>query len=447
MRNNYLIIWWVRLVDLVRTWRYLLAAGLLVGTVLVGGILLLVGSSTKTVPLLVSDRACRVSGNDTWQQGLTSAELADLLKPGYFQRSSPPTRLTVVDRENGAALTLATTLDEKFQQRLIKLLHRYHPQLGAGVLLDLESGAVKAMGCYRNPEERGCIIPPSTANLCLCADFPAASLFKMVTAYGILCRRGVGRKSTFSLVGRRHTLYRYQLGLGKSRYRYRPEKVTLEEAFARSVNPVFGKIGIDYFPAPKLLELADRFAFNRQIEFDLPLAQSVVVAPEDDFRRAETACGFISTTRISPLHAALLAGAPLVGKGLKRPYLYQRVSDEQGAELYYHQPAPAALQLDHTGACRELVAMMRATVRYGTASKSFRHLKRRRVYKQWEIGGKTGSLDMPGCDNRCEWFAGFGCERKSGRKFAVSVALVHGEKRTISSAYIAAEMLAAALKR
>ena len=447
MRNNYLLIWWVRLVDLVRAWRYLLAAGLVAGTVLLGGILLLLGTSSKNVPLLVSENVCGLSGTQAWLQGLAPEELSGLLKASYFQRSSPPNRLTVVDRETGSALTLSTTLDEKLQNRLIKLLHRYHPQLGAGVLLDLDSGAVLALGCYRNPEERGCIIPLTSANLCLCADFPAASLFKMVTAYGILCRRGVGRKSTFPLVGRRHTLYRYQLGLGKSRYRYRPEKVTLEEAFARSVNPVFGKLGIDYFPAPKLLELAAVFGFNRQLEFDLPLAKSVILPPKDDFGRAETACGFISTTRISPLHAALLGGAPLVGKDLKRPYLYQRIIDADGAELYYHQPAPAALQLANAGACRELVAMMRATVRYGTASKSFRHLKRRRIYRQWEIGGKTGSLDMPGCDNRCEWFVGFGRKRSNGRKYAVSVALVHGEKRTISSGYIAAEMLAAALSR
>lgn len=447
MHNNYFLIWWVRLVDLVSTWRYLLAAGLVVGSVLLGGIFMLLGGSSKTVPLLLADNACSLSGRRVWRQGLAREEMAGLLPAGYFQRPSPPTRLTVVDRETDKALTLSTTLDSRLQGRLIKLLHRYHPQLGAGVLLDLESGAVRAMGCYRNPGERGCIVPPTTVNLCLCAAFPSASLFKIVTAYGILCRRGVGRKTTFPLVGRRHTLYRYQLGLGKSRYRWRPEKVTLEEAFARSINPIFGKIGIDYFPAPKLLELAGIFGFNRQLDFDLPLEPSLVVAPENDFRRAETACGFISTTRISPLHAALLGGAPLAGKKLPQPYLYERITDDRGAELYYHQPAPAAMRLENVKACRELVAMMRATVRYGTAVKSFRYLKRRRLYRELELGGKTGSLDMPNCDNRCEWFVGFGRHRRNGKRFAVSVVLVHGEKRTISAGYIAAEMLAAVLAR
>ncbi|MBN2707325.1 MAG: hypothetical protein JXR89_12925, partial [Deltaproteobacteria bacterium] len=94
----------------------------------------------------------------------------------------------------------------------------------------------------------------------------------------------------------------------------------------------------------------------------------------------------------------------------------------------------------------ELAAMMRATVKYGTASKSFRHLKRKKIYADWEIGGKTGSLDMPDSGRRCEWFAGFGKDPQHGRSVAAAVVLVHGELRTISSAFIAAEMLAAALQ-
>jgi cell division protein FtsI/penicillin-binding protein 2 len=237
------------------------------------------------------------------------------------------------------------------------------------------------------------------------------------------------------------------LGLGKSCYSYRPSEISFEKAFACSVNPVFGKFGIDYFPGRKLLELADIFDFNRPLTFDLEVSSSVVQASDTPYRRAETASGFIKTTTLSPLHAALIAGAPLSPGKLKQPFVVERVVAGDGAELFYHQESPAGLQLVDKEACAELVAMMRATVKYGTASKSFKHLKRKRSYRNWEVGGKTGSLDMPDSDQRCEWFAGFGRDLKSDRQVAVALVLVHGEKRTISSGYIAAELLAGALRK
>ncbi len=189
------------------------------------------------------------------------------------------------------------------------------------------------------------------------------------------------------------------------------------------------------------------FDFNRPLSFDLSVAPSVVRVSDTAYRRAETASGFIKTTTISPLHAALIAGAPLSPGKLKRPYVISRVTAEDGAELFYHQEAYSELQLVDEKACAELVSMMRATVKYGTASKSFKHLKRKKSFRNWEIGGKTGSLDMPNCDRRCEWFVGFGRDLKGDREVAVALVLVHGEKRTISSGYIAAELLAGALRK
>jgi len=446
LRNNLFHIWWARFRCWYLNWRYLLVSGLMLAVILGGGLCLLLGSETRKVPLLLADDACSLAEGNDWRQMLKPAELGSWLHDEAFSRLPVATEFEGATA-NGRRVKVFTTLDPEIQTTLIKLLRRYHPQLGAGVVIDLASGAVEAMASYRHRDEGGKILPREYGNLCLHSPFPAASLFKIVTAYGVLCRKGIDRHTTFPLVGRRHTLYRYQLGLGKSRYRYRPVAVSLEEAFARSVNPIFGKFGIDYFPPPKLMALGEKFAFNRDLGFDLPLERSLLVTPASDFERAETACGFIKSTRISPVHAALLAGAPLLGTALKQPYVVDRVIDAQGVELYSHRPEPAVLQLANAGACRELTAMMRATVRYGTAKKSFRHLKRRRIYRQWDLGGKTGSLDMPGNDHRCEWFAGFARDRKQGCRYAVAVVLVHGEKRTISSSYIAAELMAAELRK
>ncbi len=422
----------------------------LVGLLLLGGIFLLpVFKSEKLVPQLVGESCPLASAPDStwtcaWQNSFIPTEYPGLFPKNFF--SSLPFSAVLTDvAVAGHKLKVYTTFDEKLQTELIKLLHRYHPLLGAGVLFELESGTVAVMADYHHNGESGDAAAEKCDNLCLFSGFPAASLFKIVTAYGVLDKQKISRKTCYPVVGRHHTLYKYQLGLAKSRYRYRPEHISFEKAFARSINPVFGKFGIDYFSPDELLGLAESFAFNNPLSFDLPVAESRVKLPETPFQQAETSCGFINTTTLSPLHAALIVGAPLVPGKLPQPYLIRRIVDENGAEIFYHQPAKCNFQLHDKSACRELTAMMRATVRYGTARKSFRDVRRRRAFRKLEVGGKTGSLDMPESGHRCEWFAGFGRNPKTGKMVAVAVVLVHGEKRTISSGYIASELLAGAL--
>ena len=445
MRNNRWLIWWARIIrGGVSRARISIAGSVFL--VLAGLAFFLFGGASKSVPMLVAKDAFSSLGVSAWQQSLSVGELDSLLPENYFSTLPPTSTISSVSN-SGLPLSVFTTIDESLQFSLLKLLRRYHPQLGAGVLVNLKTGAIEAMAHYRHADENGTVLPQESVNLCLDASFPAASLFKIVTAYGVLERDGVTRHTSFPVVGRHHTLYKYQLGLGKSRYRYQPSNISFEKAFARSVNPVFGKFGIDYFPEHELLQLAESFDFNRPLSFDLSVASSVVQASETAYQRAETASGFIKSTRLSPLHAALIAGAPLFPGKLKQPYVIARVIAENGAELFYRQERQAAFQLTDRKACAELVAMMQATVKYGTASKAFKHLKRKRSFQNWVVGGKTGSLDMPNSDRRCEWFAGFGRDLKGDREVAVALVLVHGEKRTISSGYIAAELLAGALRK
>jgi len=403
------------------------------------------GLPLKKVPLLLAEDFSSPLEPAVWQQAVTATELAQLVPDRYFSASECKTTLPAISAA-GLPLTVYTSIDPELQKLLQLLLHRYKPQIGAGVLLDLESGAISAMAEYRHADEAGRIVDADVGPLCLTPIFPAASLFKIVTAYGVMEKSGVAGNARYPVIGRYHTLYKYQLGLATSRYRFREQHLSLEEAFARSVNPIFGRFGVDLFDAEELLELGRKFAFNRPLEFDLELPASKLAVTSNPYRRAEAASGFIKSTTISPLHAALLVGMPVAEGRLLRPYLVERVVAADGGEMFYRQEERPQVCLEDQKACVELVGMMRATVKYGTASKSFQHLKRKKVYADWDIGGKTGSLDMPDSGRRCEWFAGFGKDPRHGRSVAAAVVLVHGELRTISSAFIAAEMLAAALQ-
>ncbi len=80
-------------------------------------------------------------------------------------------------------------------------------------------------------------------NPCVDSRFPAASIFKIVTASAVVEKCGFQPGSKLSYNGRKHTLYKSQLKDRRNRY---TNRITFRDSFAQSVNPVFGKIGAHY---------------------------------------------------------------------------------------------------------------------------------------------------------------------------------------------------------
>jgi len=71
--------------------------------------------------------------------------------------------------------------------------------------------------------------------------------------------------------------------------------------------------------------------------------------------------------------------------------------------------------------------MMQATVRSGTARKTFRGYRKDRILSQLTIGGKTGSIFNRKHDLKFDWFVGFAKEIKGEKTLAVSVVVAHEE--------------------
>ncbi|MCP4715717.1 MAG: hypothetical protein GY868_11420, partial [Deltaproteobacteria bacterium] len=232
------------------------------------------------------------------------------------------------------------------------------------------------------------------------------------------------------------TLYKHQLGLKRQRFRAR--SITLENAFSRSINPYFGKLGITYLARDEFGEMAHELFFNEPLEFDLPLRRSSCFVPESDFERAELASGFNTRTTISPLHAALIAALPVNGGKMMRPYVVKRIENESGNDIYCGESEVLAAPLS-SYSITQLARLMQATVKKGTARKSFRHLRRYRDYSNWVLGGKTGAINMTEEQRRCEWYAGFAA--KGDTRLSVAMVMVHGELRTVKPSYVAAELI------
>lgn len=78
-------------------------------------------------------------------------------------------------------------------------------------------------------------------NPCLDNSFPAASVFKIVTAGAAIDTCGYNLETPITFTGGKYTLYKSQLKETKGKY---GTTLSLRDSFAQSVNPVFGKIGL-----------------------------------------------------------------------------------------------------------------------------------------------------------------------------------------------------------
>ncbi|MCP4717226.1 MAG: hypothetical protein GY868_19050, partial [Deltaproteobacteria bacterium] len=173
---------------------------------------------------------------------LTAEDMQQLFDERYFYQKTPAQSFTAFLPDG--PVTVKTTIDNALQKRMADLFARYRPLIAAGVVLDADTGAVLAMVNYIKNNEGRRLIPEGEANLCLNPGFPAASLIKIVTAAAVIEKKGFESSKTLPISGREHTLYKHQLGLKRQRFRAR--SITLENAFSRSINPYFGKLGITY---------------------------------------------------------------------------------------------------------------------------------------------------------------------------------------------------------
>ncbi len=307
--------------------------------------------------------------------------------------------------------TICPTLQETIQNSIDQ---KYAKYFGL-VAIKPESGEVVAMVSF---DKTG-----RNTNVCTRPDFPAASLFKIITAAAAIEEYGYSAGTRMAYNGRKHTLYKSQLKPENNKY---TNHISFEASFANSINPVFGKIGINQLKKSGLEKYSRAFGFNRNIDFDLPLPESPMVIKNEPYHWAEIASGFNKQTLISPLHAAVLVSGIMNNGELMRPILIASAHKE-GETIYQSSPRRLNRAISPDTA-QKLKRFMHATVSEGTARNAFRGCQRDPVLSRLTIGGKTGSINNNPEHIKYDWFAGFGEEKNgSRRKLVVSVFVAHKE--------------------
>jgi cell division protein FtsI/penicillin-binding protein 2 len=355
---------------------------------------------------------------------LTKGEVAEvLLNPASFYQFPSEADFSLSDRAK-IRTKIQYTFDLKLQKVMENLFQSYGPDYGAFVAVDAVTGRILSMVSYSRTRK-------NSDNLALRATFPSASVFKVVTAAAAIEAHKISANTVIPFNGRNHTLYRGQIL--KSNITRWTRFITLKEAFARSVNTVFGKIGAYTVGSDGMRMYADRFGFNRKIAADLPVQEGRAPIPDDAWGLAETASGFTRENTMSPLQGALIAASVVNDGVMMEPYAVESVSRSDGALLYTATPKVATVTMDPATAS-EIRSLMKETVLHGTSRGSFRGFFRK-DFMDFDVGGKTGSLTGFDPKGKYDWFVGYA--HSSGRKIAVAALTIHEKQWRVKSSYLA----------
>ncbi len=362
---------------------------------------------------------------------LTKADIADAVT-GNARKNIFPNKL-VFNSENGQSYdgNVRYTFDEKVHQDMAKVYLQYQPDYACFVAIDVETGAILNLTSFVKSGE-------DWDNLVMRSEYPAASVFKMITAAAGIDLGKINPTTVIPYNGKSTTLYKDQV-LNHTANKWTREP-TLKESFAKSVNPVFGQLGVFHLGKENLTNYAQRFGFDRPLKSDFELPQSHLgLDLSVQWALAEAASGYTRDITLSPIHAAQMAATVANDGKMVVPYMVESVIRPDGKLLYQAQANDNPEQVISASSAQQLRSLMTETTRVGSASSSFTGLNKYKVYKDMEIGGKTGSLTGLSPKGRHDWFVGYA--EKNGRKVAYASLIVNVDKWYVRSAYVARQFI------
>ena len=358
----------------------------------------------------------------TWgvDRALISQTISPPLSNGRF-----PLRISVNHKNTHHPSSIQYTIDSSLQNATAAVLEHYRPDYGVFVAIDPESGHLLAIASHQRegtPEH----------NLALRAGYPAASVFKIITAAAAVDLGKVQADTVLPFNGKETSLYRKNVLHHKNNQWTR--HFTLKKSFAKSVNTVFARMGIELVTREHLLAYAERFGFNQSLGSDFILDNSTFqLANDDPWLIAKTAAGYTRQTTLNPIHGAVIAATIANGGYRVRPTLVDALIEDHGIILY-ETPPTTRIRVLASKTTDQLQEMMETTVRLGSAKSSFKNFFRG-DYSEVRVGGKTGTLTGLNPPGRYDWFVGYA--HRGEKKLAFASLCINREYWHVKSAYVA----------
>lgn len=355
---------------------------------------------------------------------ITKVEIAHALEAKGVEVELPKD-ITLDLKGRPYPVSVEYTTHQGLTDEMTKLLRQYKPDYGAFVAVDATTGKILSLISYAQDTKW---VPE---NLALRATFPSASVFKVVTAAAAISERKMSAGSIVSFNGRAHTLYKRNIF--KDDTNRWTTHMTLKDAFARSVNAVFGKLGVFIVGPTGLKSYAEKFGFNRKFPSDLPVQEGKASITEDPWEIAEAASGFTKLNTMSPLQGALIAAAIANDGKLMEPYIVSNLINADNEVVYTGVPKLSSVVIEPNAAA-EMKILMAETVTSGTSHGAFRGFKKGAL-GYVDVGGKTGSLTGNNPEGRYDWFVGYGTFGE--HRLAVASLVISKEYWKVKSSYLA----------
>jgi cell division protein FtsI/penicillin-binding protein 2 len=321
------------------------------------------------------------------------------------------------------------TVDPELQRFADRLFDRNQVPVASAVILNSRTGRVLALS-----QRRKVAAMAGDAPVALDPTPPAASLFKIVSAAALIEQGNVSPSTETCYHGGASKLLDHHL---EDSPRDDTACASLNAALGRSINAIFAKLADRKLSAGTLRSYAERFGFNRELPFDFAVPPSTAEIPADRLERARTAAGFWHT-HLSPLHAAAMVQSLAQGGAMLRPYVVDRVSDDQGRVLHEAAPEFVGRSVSKETA-RKLIDALVYTVERGTARKAFRDKSGKLLLPGIAVAGKTGTLTGRSPYRAYSWFAAVA--PADDPEVAISVLVVNKPVWRIKSSGAAAQLL------
>ena len=331
------------------------------------------------------------------------------------------------------------TIDSTVQQAAEDALQGYK---GSCVVLDPETGAVLALASSPayDPSDVESILSDSSDtslyNRATQALYTPGSTFKMVSLAAAL-ENNVAKESTeYSAPGSMEIGDGEVHNFDKNDY----GTLTLARATELSSNTVFAQMGVE-MGAKTLVSASEAFGFNKDLDFDLPLATSLMpVASEmTKWEIGWAAAGQPVGQHASPAGPQAtvmqmgLVGAAIANEGaIMKPYLVEGIYDSNGTQSSAAIPTRWASPISPDTASR-VMKVLKGVVTDGTGTSA--------AVSGVSIAGKTGTAET-GKAKDDSWFVGMGPTKDC----SVVVAIVLEESDEGMAAARSANVMKAALK-
>ena len=339
---------------------------------------------------------------------------------------------------NDVKLTINSTIQQAAEQALDGFN-------GACVVIDPETGAVLALASspsYNASDIESILSSGSDSsalyNRATQALYSPGSTFKMVSLTTALENNVATESSVFSSPGE------MTIGNGKvnnfGNYSY--GEITLARATELSSNTVYGQLGTQ-IGSNRLVEGSEKFGFNQDVSFDIPLVKSLMPDPNEmtEWETAWATAGEPVGQHASPagpqatvLQMALV-GCVIANDGvMEQPYLVDSIYNADGECSFTARPS-SLMTATSSSIAKRVRTVLEGVVNSGTGTAA--------AVQGVQIAGKTGTSET-GKEYDDSWFVGMGPSEDC--KVVVAIALEQGASLNGGAASRAQNVLETALK-